>query len=280
MAAGRAVAHAAGLISDPFAEPLVRAAGVAFAARVVDGDPDLAELGDDGGFPRLAELFATRTRLFDTFLVEAARAGVRQLVILASGLDTRGYRLWWPSGTTLYEVDQPRVLEFKTATMRGWDVGPKLHRRAVIADLRRDWPTSLRRAGFDTSARTAWIAEGLLVGLLPPDAQDRLLDNVTRLSRRGSLLAADYPLPPTGPQRLNQRSLAQRWRRRAAGVDPAALIHPGERGDPARYLASHGWAVRKHDIADLFADARLPALSARDLDGAPSSIGYLSATRE
>ncbi|HEX7323422.1 MAG TPA: SAM-dependent methyltransferase [Mycobacterium sp.] len=280
MAAGRAVADAAELIKDPFAGPLVRAAGVDFLTRIVDGDLDLSLVGDDGGFPRLAELFAGRTRLFDKFVVEAARAGMRQLVILASGLDSRAYRLWWPAGTTLYEIDQPRVIEFKTAAMRAWNVAPKLHRRAVIADLRRDWPTALLRAGFDAAAPTAWLAEGLLVGLIPPDAQDRLLDNVTGMSCSGSLIATDYSLRPTRPQRVNQQSLAEHWRRRGIGVDVAALSYPGERSDAAGYLASHGWSVRRHDIAELFVDARLPALSARDLEGAPASIGYLSATRE
>ncbi|MGH3564275.1 MAG: SAM-dependent methyltransferase, partial [Mycobacterium sp.] len=276
----RAVATASGLINDPFAAPLVHAVGVELLARVVDGELDLAQLGTDGGFPRIAELFAARTRFFDNFFADATRAGIRQAVILASGLDTRAYRLWWPADTTLYEVDQPRVIEFKTATMRAMGAAPSLNRRAVGIDLRHHWPAALLRVGFDTTAPTTWLAEGLLIGFLPPDAQDRLLDNVTELSAAGSRLAADHALPPSQRQAAHEQWLAERWRQRGLDIDFTSLIYPGERNDVARYLAARGWVTTESGIADLFAAARLPRLSARDLDGAPAAIGYLRARRK
>jgi methyltransferase (TIGR00027 family) len=169
------------LIDDPFAEPLVNAVGVEAFIRMMNGEIELAD--DDPAFTpqRLAEGMAVRTRFFDTFFVDATEAGLRQAVILAAGLDTRAYRLAWPPGPVIFEIDQPRVIEFKTRTLADLGATPAADRMAVAVDLRDDWSGALRDNGFDSKLPTAWIAEGLL-GYLPPDAQDRLFDNITALS--------------------------------------------------------------------------------------------------
>src|ERR1700722_9546267 len=137
------------LIDDPFAEPLVNAVGVDAFIRMMNGEIELAE--DDPAFTprRLAEGMAVRTRFFDAFFTEAAAAGVRQAVILAAGLDTRAYRLPWPGGPTVYEVDQPQVIEFKSRTLADLGAAPTADRKAVAADLRDDWVTALRDNGFN-----------------------------------------------------------------------------------------------------------------------------------
>src|ERR1700748_1505226 len=149
----------------------------------------------------LIAVLGVHTRFLDDFLADAGRAGIRQVVLLASGLDTRPYRLWWPPGTTVYEVDQPAILEFKTGVLR--DLGAELtaNRRAVGVDLRHDWPAALSRVGFDAAQPTVWIAESLLVGYLTPDGQDRLLRDVTAASAPGSRLAADDISSPNPVQR-------------------------------------------------------------------------------
>lgn len=279
LAAARAVATAAGLIDDRFAAPLVAATGLGFLARVVDGGVDLAQLGGDGGFPRLVELFAARTQFFDSFVGDVDRAGLRQAVILASGLDARAYRLRWPSAMTLYELDHPRVIEFKTAVMRSLNARANVHRRAVGADLRGDWPAALRRVGFDDTAPTAWLIEGLLVGFLPPDTQDRLLDNVTGLSAAGSRLAVDYLTSVSRSHAAQAALMAERWRQRGLSIDFAGLIEPGERHHLPGYLAARGWSTVESGADDLFAAARLPPLAVGDLDGAPAAVRYLTAAR-
>ncbi|HXO53713.1 MAG TPA: class I SAM-dependent methyltransferase, partial [Mycobacterium sp.] len=177
VAAARAVATKAAdpLINDPYAEPLVRAVGIDAFTRLISGEVDKAD-ADDPVLNRrqMAEQVAVRTRFFDEFFDDAGKAGIRQAVILASGLDARAYRLAWPAGMTVYEIDQPQVIGFKSATLAALGAVPTTHRRAVGIDLRQDWPTALQQAGFDASQPTAWIAEGLLLGYLPPDAQDRL----------------------------------------------------------------------------------------------------------
>src|SRR6201999_3997563 len=170
VAAGRAVASKAenALIDDPFAEPLVRAVGIDFLARWVNGDIDPADIDvvEDGwGLQRMADLMGARTRYFDAFFNDAMAAGIRQAVILASGLDARGYRLSWPADTKLFEIDQPLVIEFKTTTLAGLGAEPTADLRAVPVDLRHDWPNALAAAGFDATAPSAWIAEGLLAFL-------------------------------------------------------------------------------------------------------------------
>ena len=199
VAAGRARATRAALIEDRFAEPLVRAVGVDFFTRWATGELAAADVDVPGapwGMQRMTDLLAARTRYFDGFLADAVGKGIRQVVILASGLDARGYRLSWPAGTAVYEIDQPAVLEFKAATLADLKAEPTADVRAVPIDLRHDWPAALRDAGFDAGKPTAWIAEGLLP-FLPSDAQDRLLDSITALSADDSRLAAE--VAPEGP---------------------------------------------------------------------------------
>lgn len=279
VAAARAVATKRGLVNDPFAEPLVRAAGVRFFTRIIDGDLDIFDLGDDAVLARMIELFAVRTRFFDDFFADAGKAGIRQAVILASGLDARPYRLWWPSGTTVYEIDQPRVIEFKTQAMRELGAAPTANRRAVGVDFLQDWPEALRRIGFDAAQPSAWIAEGLLIGFLPPDAQDRLLDNVTALSAAGSRFAADHLPGGSQSHESQEHALADRWREYGLDVDLVDLTYPGERNDVGEYLAAHGWETVGTTIADLFGATGLPRLRRDGLADVPVSPHYVTATR-
>jgi methyltransferase (TIGR00027 family) len=172
------------LLDDPFAEPLVRAVGLAPFVRILDGD---LSLEDDPLLNRKTrtEQMAVRTRFFDDFFTGAAAAGVRQAVILASGLDTRAYRLPWGDGVVVYEIDQPQVIEFKARTLADLGAAPTAELRTVAIDLRDDWPSALRAKGFDVTQPTAWSAEGLLP-YLPAEAQDRLFDNITALSAPGA----------------------------------------------------------------------------------------------
>ena len=112
-------------------------------------------------------------------------------MILASGLDTRAYRLPWPADTVVFEIDQPEVIAFKSRTLAELGAEPTAERRTVAIDLREDWPSALQAAGFDPTQPTAWIAEGLLI-YLPPDAQDRLFDDITALSAPGSRIATEH----------------------------------------------------------------------------------------
>lgn len=244
-AAVRARASASGVIHDPFAEPLIDAVGAEFYVRIASGEADSAGAGLSG----TTDLFVAATRYFDDFLACAGRAGIRQVVIVASGLDTRPYRLWWPAGTTVYELDQPEVIEFKTATLRALGATAAVHRRAVGVDLHRDWPAALRQLGFDADQPSVWLAEGLL-GLVGSDVQDRLLNGVSALSATGSRFGADV----------------------AAGDRDA-----GQRHDPARYLQASGWATVAAGGAEVFAANGFPRPAGGDDASAP--VGYLSATR-
>ncbi|MDT5227688.1 MAG: hypothetical protein QOH94_1481, partial [Mycobacterium sp.] len=155
------------LIDDPYAEPLVRAVGLELFTKLATGELSPADLEDDSdgapaGVQRMTDNMAVRTKFFDEFFIEATRSGIRQAVILASGLDARAYRLPWPDGTTVYEIDQQQVIDFKSRTLAELGAQPTAHRRAVAVDLRDDWPAALQAAGFDPGQPSAWSAEGLL----------------------------------------------------------------------------------------------------------------------
>ena len=140
------------LINDPFADALVKAVGLDYCNRMADGELDFDSdpLLDR---ERMCEQIAVRTRYFDDFLTSAAAAGIRQAVILASGLDTRAYRLPWPPDSVIFEIDQPQVIEFKSAVLADLGATPPADRRPVAIDLRNDWPTALRDSGFDSTRR-------------------------------------------------------------------------------------------------------------------------------
>ena len=238
------------LLDDPFADPLVRAVGLAPFVRILDGDVDLE---DDPALNRKTrtEQMTVRTRFFDEFFISAAEAGVRQAVILASGLDTRAYRLPWPDGTTVYEIDQPQVIEFKTGTLAGLGATPTAELRTIAIDLREDWPAALRAGGFDVDQPTAWSAEGLLP-YLPSDAQDRLFDNITALSAPGSQLATEHISDPDAFSEESVRRIGERWQRAGFDLNPADLFYQGERSIVIDYLTGHDWQVTAHPAPELY----------------------------
>jgi methyltransferase (TIGR00027 family) len=205
----------------------------------------------------MTDNMAARTKFFDEFFLDASAAGIRQVVILASGLDARAYRLPWPAGTVVYEVDQPQVIEFKTTALAKIGAEPTAHRRTVAIDLRRDWPTAVREAGFEPTEPTAWIAEGLL-GYLPPEAQDRLLDNITALSAKGSRFATesiarnDDVDAEAAKERM--KAISDRWREHGFDLDMTELVYFGDRNEAAEYLKSHSWETTGRTTRDLFAE--------------------------
>ncbi|WAC90749.1 class I SAM-dependent methyltransferase [Mycobacterium sp. Aquia_213] len=253
VAASRAVASQGPnpLLDDPLADPLVRAVGLDVFVRVIDGEIDFE---DDALLNRQARIhqMTVRTRFFDDFFTGATKDGVRQAVILASGLDTRAYRLAWPAGTVVYEIDQPQVIAFKTNTLAGIGATPTADRRTISIDLRDDWPAALRQAGFDVSQPTAWSAEGLLP-YLPPEAQDRLFDHITALSAPGSRVATEHVPDPNAFTDERLRQITDRWRSFGFDLNAADLFYPGERSVVVDYLNTHGWQVEAHNAKELYA---------------------------
>jgi methyltransferase (TIGR00027 family) len=277
------------LISDPFARVFLDAAGDGvwnwysapeLPSQVVAAEPDLPRR-----MQGLVDYFASRTAFFDNFFVDAANAGVRQAVILAAGLDARSWRLPWPAGTTVYELDQHRVLDFKTSTLTAHGAEPTCSRVGVAVDLRHDWPTALRQAGFDPSAPSAWSVEGLLM-YLPAAAQQLLFDRIEGLTASGSRIAVEA-LPPdfADPGAFAQRrARMQRVQTLMAEADPRRevprtdeLWYFEEREDVGDRLRRNGWQVEVTPSFDLMAGfGREPAADLED-DG-PRNL-FVSARR-
>lgn len=251
VAAQRALSSEAKLIDDPYAAPLVRAVGIDVYVRLVNGE---IEAGGNTEFDprRMAQGMACRTRFYDQFFLDATRSGIGQVVILASGLDSRAYRLPWPAGTVVYEVDMPEVIEFKTLTLGDLGAEPTAQRRTVAIDLRDDWASALRAAGFDPQAPSAWSAEGLVV-YLPDDAQDALFDNVTSLSAPGSRLAFEF-VPDTAVF-ADPRWRAHHDRMSELGfeIDFNDLVYHGQRSHIVDHLNQRGWQTTSTTVADLHA---------------------------
>ncbi|OBI42381.1 SAM-dependent methyltransferase [Mycobacterium colombiense] len=251
VAAQRALSSDAKLIDDPYAAPLVRAVGIDVYVRLVNGE--IAAGGNTEFNPqRMARGMACRTRFYDQFFLDATRSGIGQAVILASGLDARAYRLPWPAGTVVYEVDMPEVIEFKTLTLGDLGAEPTAERRTVAIDLRDDWASALQAAGFDPQAPSAWSAEGLVV-YLPDKAQDALFDNITTLSAPASRLAFEF-VPDTAVF-TDPRWRAHHDRMSELGfeIDFNDLVYHGRRSHIVDHLSRCGWQTDSQTIAELHA---------------------------
>jgi methyltransferase (TIGR00027 family) len=236
------------LIRDPYAKLLVSGAGdgiwdsmfdTSVSARLSEVDPDVASI-----YTHMGNYQAVRTHFFDAYFAAAVEAGIRQIVILASGLDSRAYRLEWPTGTQVFEIDQPKVLEYKAVTLAKHGVQPSATLHQVPVDLRFDWPAALQADGFDVTVPTAWLAEGLLM-YLPSDAQDRLFENITALSAPGSRIAAETAGKHADDRREEMRKRFERVSEQL-GIAKVVDIQNLTYNDPNRtnlpdWLNSAGW---------------------------------------
>ncbi|WP_077086358.1 class I SAM-dependent methyltransferase [Mycobacterium rhizamassiliense] len=253
------------LIRDPFARVFLDAAGDGvwnwFSApklppELLESEPDLALQQKS-----MVNYMASRTAFFDSFFLDATTAGARQAVILAAGLDSRSWRLPWPDGTTVYELDQPRVLDFKAATLAEHGAQPACNRVAVPVYLRHDWPAALRQAGFDPGAPSAWSAEGLMP-YLPAASQELLFERVQALTAIGSRVAVEALGPNfLDPEfRAKRRARMDRVRALLADTDPQRevpstdeLWYFEEREDVGDWFGRHGWDVTVTPSLELMA---------------------------
>lgn len=225
------------MFDDPFAAAFVAAMPDAYA----DASTRSAEAREVGA--RLAAHVVVRTKFYDDYLLDATSSGIRQVVLLAAGLDTRAFRLPWPEGTTVVEVDLPETLAFKEQVLTERNSMPTCHRHVVVADLTADWAAAVRDAGFDPAQPTAWLVEGLLIYLTHDDAA-RLLETVADLSAPGSTVSCE--------QGRSAMQLAAR------GGSEATALWQGGISDIASWLTEHAWSVEKHELSDLARDYGRP----------------------
>lgn len=225
------------LAVDPYAEVFCRAVGGDWIHAIDGADPEHplhTEFGE-----HFVNFQAARTKYFDAYFRRAAEAGVRQVVLLAAGLDSRAYRLPWPAGTVVYELDQPNVLQFKRETLANVGEAPAAERREIAIDLRDDWAGALRANGFDPSKPSAWIAEGLLI-YLPATAQSQLFDGIDQLAAPGSFVAVEEAVPM-------DRELfeAKRAEGLASGEENSffSLVYNEQHAPAQEWFSQHGWSA-------------------------------------
>jgi methyltransferase (TIGR00027 family) len=272
------------LFRDPFARVFLDAAGEGTWSMFDRLPASAVDAEVNAQLRALLDFFASRTAFIDDFFDAAAEAGIRQVVILAAGLDARAWRLAWPDGTRVYELDQPKVLDFKSSTLDAHGASPTAQRIEVAVDLRQDWPTALRQAGFDAESPTAWSVEGLL-RYLPSQSQDLLFERIQELSAVGSRIVANAPTEDAlDPQRAaRERELGRRWRAalgaqsgiQATEVDE--LSYAEARTDAVEWLAEHGWDASATTVAEAVAHYRHGSNVAGEKSPVPSF--YISARR-
>ncbi len=244
------------LAIDPFAEVFCRAVG-GNKADVLDGkDPEHRLKTPDWG-AHFVNFQGARTRYFDNYFALAADAGVRQVVILAAGLDSRAYRLAWPDRTTIFELDRPQVLDFKRKVLAEHGAEPNAERREVAIDLREDWPQALRDSGFDAGNSSAWIAEGLLP-YLSADAQEQLFVGIDALASSGSHAAVEDSFPMS-PEELAEGVKEEREARAKGDERLFFQLTYNEQHAPAdQWLNDHGWTAVATPLAEYLREVGRP----------------------
>ncbi|MEU9556430.1 SAM-dependent methyltransferase [Streptomyces fumanus] len=228
------------LFEDDFAAEFVRAAGLSEVFPV--SHTQIGRRDDAENLRALARVTALRTRFLDDYFAEAA---LDQVVLLAAGLDTRAFRLAWPAGCTVFEIDRGPVLDFKQTVLDDAGARARCDRRPVPVDLRTDWGGALVRAGFDPRRPTAWLAEGLLP-FLPPAAEEKLLDRTHELSAPGSTIAVWATAAD-----IRGADAAVRSTIAGFGIDIDRITHTEPRRDARAHLASLGWTVTESTVDEL-----------------------------
>ena len=254
------------LAVDSYAETFCRAVGGQWAD-VLDGKLPESRLSTEFG-THFVNFQGARTRYFDNYFARAADTGVRQIVLLAAGLDSRAYRLPWPKGTVVFELDRPQVLDFKRAVLARQDEEPRAQRREVAVDLRDDWPQALIAGGFDRDKPAAFLAEGLLT-YLPAVVQERLFTGIDALACPGSQCAVEEGEPM--PERIFQAAKAAE---QAAGDGIAGgsfftLIYNERHARADEWFGARGWTAARTPLAEYL------QRMGRDLPGADSQAAQM-----
>ncbi len=244
------------LFDDPYAEAFVEALATAGGTSAT-ATPEDAKAA-------LSLQVAVRTAFFDDQLLDACRIGCRQVVLLAAGLDARAFRLDWPAGVRLFEIDLPDVIEFKESVLAAGAARARCGRATLGIDLREDWPGALVQSGFRPSVPTAWLAEGLLIYLDAEEATS-LLTTIGELSARGSQLACERA-------NFADAAMLEQATARFGPEHFSALWKGGLGYDAAEWLPEHGWEVYAHDMG------RVADAYGRDAGGQLGG-GFLTAIR-
>lgn len=224
-AAARAVEseRADRLFEDPYARTLAGPTGFSLLERYAGA----------GTVPFLA----IRTKYIDEQAVNAAaKHSARQVVLVAAGMDTRTWRLDWPEGTVLYELDRPALLEAKHDMLGEEPLPASRERRPLAVDLAGEWTDTLTAAGFNPAEPTVWIMEGLLF-FLPEAAVRKLLTTLRAASGAGSVLIGDM---------AGSASLTNPWAKpflSALREDGAPWQFGSD--EPEAFLHSCGWQTRE-----------------------------------
>ena len=254
------------LVLDPYAEIFCRAVGGEWSD-LLDGQASGSHgrqlLGGDFG-RHFVSFQAARTKYFDAYFAKAVAAGVRQIVVIAAGLDSRAYRLPWADGTVIFEIDQPKVLDFKRGVMAELGDSARADRREVAVDLRDDWPQALVDSGFDRSAPTAWIAEGLLI-YLPETAQEQLFAGIDALSSPGSWLAVEEGRPM--PRQVLEAKRQQETEDGDAGMF-FTLIYNEQIAPADEWFGARGWSASPTRLPDYLSSVGRP-IPADDPEAGP-----------
>lgn len=242
------------LAVDSYAEVFCRAVGGEWNDLLDGTVPDHPLRSEEFG-THFVTFQAARTRYFDNYFRAAADAGVRQVVLLAAGLDSRAYRLDWPAGTTVFELDLPKVLEFKRQALEGRE--PNAQRREVAVDLRDDWPTALQANGFRADQPSAWIAEGLLI-YLPGAAQHQLFTGIDALACPGSRVAVEEGRPmdnaafkaKVAEAKMAEDAQGQWWQ----------MVYNEQCAPAAQWFSERGWTAEATVLTDYLESVGRPVL--------------------
>lgn len=138
--------------------------------------------------------YCLATKFIDDKLLQTMQStdGLKQVVLLTDGLDTRPYRLNWPTSTLIFDICPEKV--FRGAVQKLQDAGAKIRRGCMsfhVPSESSDPENILRSKGFSGTRPSIWAFQGLPVVNL--ESFKDILSIVSNLAMKGCLFLGELP---------------------------------------------------------------------------------------
>jgi methyltransferase (TIGR00027 family) len=180
---------------------------------------------------------AARVAWFDDQVVRAVASGMRQVVLVGAGYDTRAWRFRDPR-VRFFEMDTPETQRDKVRR------APAPAPAFIEVDLNvGSIADALRTSSFDTTLPAHFVMEGVTMYLREAVLRRQLTD-LSTVAASGSRLAVDFSPPAAAGNERHRRQLRlQRLTRIGSGEGFRLLV---DRAQAVDLVAASGWDVTEH----------------------------------
>ncbi|KAG8663538.1 hypothetical protein MANES_01G219800v8 [Manihot esculenta] len=135
--------------------------------------------------------------------------GLKQVVLLTDGMETRPYRLNWPTSSIIYDVSPQRIFKRSAERLKG--VGAKIPRNCLFLHVPLESSNiqqNLHAKGFNGNQPSIWAIQGLSIMTLA--SFEEILCTVSSLAMNGCLFLGELPAWLAETE-IGCKSNAEKW---------------------------------------------------------------------